>query len=107
MAENCCIAEQLEDAGLAKATAVDPMQEVQGLILAVMAERYKAKASRWREYLDFIPQDMTHMPMYWKEEELRELRGTAALDKMEGKVQVPADAPTQVRMRHSGANEGT
>eukprot|EP00983_Pelagomonas_calceolata_P090185 1157389-Pelagomonas_calceolata.AAC.7 len=53
-------------AGLAKATAVDPMQEVQGLILAVMAERYKAKASRWREYLDFIPQDMTHMPMFWK-----------------------------------------
>jgi len=31
-----------------------------------------------------------------QEEELRELQGTATLDKMEGKVQVPADAPTQV-----------
>lgn len=34
------------EASLAKATAVDPMQEVQGLILAVMAERYTGKASR-------------------------------------------------------------
>lgn len=28
--------------------------------------------------------------------ELAELRGTAALDKMEGRVQSPADAPTRV-----------
>ena len=29
--------------------------------------------------------------------ELEELRGTAALDKMQGEVQQPADAPTRVR----------
>jgi len=33
-----------------------------------------------------------------KESDLEELRGTAALDKMEGVVQSPADAPTRVRI---------
>ncbi len=32
-----------------------------------------------------------------QDSELRELRGTSALDKMEGRVQAAADAPTRVR----------
>jgi hypothetical protein len=38
-----------------------------------------------------------HVDLWLQADQLRELQGTAALDKMEGKVQVPADAPTQVR----------
>jgi hypothetical protein len=34
-----------------------------------------------------------------QEDALVELRGTAALDKMEGRVQTPADAPTQVQSK--------
>ncbi|KIY98017.1 hypothetical protein MNEG_9948 [Monoraphidium neglectum] len=95
MAENCSIAELLAEAGLAK-PAADALLEVQGLVVAVMAERALGIASRWAPYLGFLPDSMDHMPVYWQPDELAELRGTAALDKLEGRVQHPADAPTRV-----------
>ncbi|EFJ47106.1 hypothetical protein VOLCADRAFT_105180 [Volvox carteri f. nagariensis] len=76
--------------------ADDEILEVQGLIIAVMYEKSRGRQSRWAPYLNLIPDDMTHMPLYWKHREFKELRGTAAYDKMMGKVQCPADAPTQV-----------
>lgn len=53
-------------AGLAKGVAPDALLEVQGLILAVMAEKAAGKASTWAAYLDFIPDDLDHIPMFWK-----------------------------------------
>ncbi|KAJ9508970.1 hypothetical protein QJQ45_028299 [Haematococcus lacustris] len=55
MAENCSIARQLEAAGLVKGVAEGPMMEVQGLVLAVMAEVAAGRSSHWAAYLDFIP----------------------------------------------------
>ncbi|GIL72649.1 hypothetical protein Vretimale_4391 [Volvox reticuliferus] len=95
MADNCSIRDILEEEGMCK-PADDEILEVQGLIIAVMYEKSLGTQSRWAPYLNLIPDDMTHMPLYWKRRELRELRGTAAFDKMMGKVQYPADAPTQV-----------
>lgn len=43
-------------------------------------------------------------PPMMKESDVEELRGTAALDKMEGIVQQPADAPTRVRRPQKGIN---
>ncbi|KAF8073173.1 SETD6 [Scenedesmus sp. PABB004] len=96
MAESCAIAEALAADGLVKECAEDALLEVQGLVLAVMAERRAGGASRWGPYLALLPDDMTHMPIYWEDAELAELRGTAAHDKMVGRVQHPADAPTRV-----------
>ncbi|GAX84660.1 hypothetical protein CEUSTIGMA_g12081.t1 [Chlamydomonas eustigma] len=96
MAENSSMAARLEDWGLCK-PAEDPILEVQGLIIAVMHERKLGKKSKWNAYLSFLPEDMSHIPMFWEDEDLEELRGTAALDKMEGIVQQPSDAPTRVK----------
>jgi hypothetical protein len=75
---------------------------MQGLILAVMRERARGATSRWAPYLDFLPPDLSHMPMCWPEGELRALlRGTAAYDKLKGRVQRPADAPTRLRLIYS------
>ncbi|KAG1675758.1 hypothetical protein FOA52_012414 [Chlamydomonas sp. UWO 241] len=95
MAENCGIAGQLEECGLVK-PADDPILEVQGIVLATMYERNLGAKSKWAAYLDFFPRAMPHMPMNWEEEALTQLEGTAALDKMRGEVQQPADAPTRV-----------
>ncbi|GLC35928.1 hypothetical protein PLESTB_000520300 [Pleodorina starrii] len=95
MADNCSIREILEEEGMCK-PADDEILEIQGLIIAVMYEKSRGKESRWEPYLSLIPDDMTHMPLYWKRSEFRELRGTAAYDKMMGRVQHPADAPTQI-----------
>lgn len=96
MAENSSIAEVLEDWGLCK-PAADPVLEIQGLIIALMHEKSLGSSSRWSGYLHWFPPTIDHLPMSWTEEELTELRGTAALDKMEGVVQQPADAPTRVK----------
>jgi SET domain-containing protein 6 len=72
--------------------------QVQGLIIAVMYEKALGATSAWAPYLAFLPADMSHMPLYWSDEELEQLRGTAAHDKMVGRVQHPADAPTRVRL---------
>lgn len=42
------------------------IRQVQGLIIAVMYEKVRGKESRWAPYLGLIPDDMTHMPLYWK-----------------------------------------
>jgi hypothetical protein len=39
---------------------------VQGLVVAVMAERALGIASRWAPYLGFLPDSMDHMPVYWQ-----------------------------------------
>ncbi|KAG2442960.1 hypothetical protein HXX76_003034 [Chlamydomonas incerta] len=96
MAENCSIREVLEEEGMTKDSADEEILEVQGLILAVMVEKARGAGSRWAPYLALLPADMTHMPLYWKRNEFRELRGTAAYDKMLGRAQHPSDAPTQV-----------
>ena len=89
------IKKRAADAGLAKPDA-DALLEVQGLVVAVMYERALGPRSRWGPYLDFLPPAMDHLPVYWQAEELRELAGTAAADKLAGRVQHPADAPTRV-----------
>ncbi|KAG2499217.1 hypothetical protein HYH03_002797 [Edaphochlamys debaryana] len=97
MADNCEIHTILEEYGMTK-PADEEILEVQGLIIAVMYEKNLGSKSRWGPYLDLLPDDMTHMPLYWTRADFRELRGTAAYDKMLGRVQHPADAPTQVPM---------
>jgi hypothetical protein len=54
------------EAGLVKGVADDALLEVQGLVLAVMAEKAAGKRSVWAPYLRFIPDDLSHMPMYWE-----------------------------------------
>eukprot|EP00879_Flechtneria_rotunda_P024936 GHRR01026463.1.p1 GENE.GHRR01026463.1~~GHRR01026463.1.p1 ORF type:complete len:411 (+),score=150.34 GHRR01026463.1:832-2064(+) len=61
-----------------------------------MYEKALGKKSNWEPYLSFLPTDMTHMPIYWEDSEVAELRGTAAYDKLMGRVQHPADTPTRV-----------
>ncbi|GFR41412.1 hypothetical protein Agub_g2095 [Astrephomene gubernaculifera] len=95
MADNCSIRDVLDEEGLCK-PADDEILEVQGLVIAVMYEKWRGEQSRWAPYLALLPDDMTHMPLYWKRREFLELRGTAAYDKMMGRLQHPADAPTQV-----------
>ena len=53
------------EVGLAKPTA-DPLLEVQGLVVAVMAERALGPRSKWGPYLSFLPDSMDHMPVYWE-----------------------------------------
>eukprot|EP00198_Chlamydomonas_reinhardtii_P014034 XP_001703371.1 predicted protein [Chlamydomonas reinhardtii] len=96
MAENCGLRDVLEEEGMTKDSADEEILEVQGLVIAVMWERWRGPESRWAPYLALLPDDMTHMPLYWKRREFRELRGTAAYDKMLGRAQHPSDAPTQV-----------
>lgn len=45
--------------------AEDALLEVQGLILAVMYEKALSSKSQWEPYLSFLPNDMSHMPIYW------------------------------------------
>jgi hypothetical protein len=94
MAEECSIAPQLEAYGLLK-PAEDACLEIQGLILALMHEHCLGNRSKWSGYISFFPSSLD-LPFTWLENELSELQGTAAMDKMEAKVQSPADAPTRV-----------
>ena len=64
MAESSRAAAQLAAAGLCK-PADDALLEVQGLVLGVMAERAAGAASRWAPYLDWLPESMEHLPVYW------------------------------------------
>lgn len=40
--------------------------QVQGLVLAVMHEKGLGPKSQWGPYLSFLPDDMSHMVMYWE-----------------------------------------
>ena len=50
--------------GLCK-PAEDPILEVQGIIIALMYEKGLRSKSRWSPYIDFMPDDTSHLPMYW------------------------------------------
>jgi len=39
--------------------------QVQGLVLAVMHEKALGSKSKWGPYLSFLPQDLSHMIIYW------------------------------------------
>eukprot|EP01066_Platyproteum_vivax_P004832 Platyproteum_vivax@DN16203_c0_g1_i1.p1 len=52
-----------------------------------MAERSVGKASKWCEYLDFLPRSFHHMPMFWTSDsdEWKVLEGTSTADKLLGR----------------------
>ncbi|KZT10912.1 SET domain-containing protein [Laetiporus sulphureus 93-53] len=52
-----------------------------GLILCMMWEESLGPSSRWSTYLPTLPSNFD-TPMFWCEEDLRELRGTAVVDKI-------------------------
>ncbi|KAF9527317.1 hypothetical protein CPB83DRAFT_768637 [Crepidotus variabilis] len=60
-----------------------------GIILCLMWEAAKGPESRWAPYFDIMPIEFD-TPMFWSNDELAELNGTAVADKI-GKEQVEAD----------------
>lgn len=53
----------------------------------------------WFEYLNFLPNEVSGMPMYWTKKELQPLRNTSLADKLDGKWGMPGchvEPPTQV-----------
>lgn len=52
-----------------------------GLILCMMWEQAKGPYSKWHDYLAVLP-DEFHTPMFWNEEDLQELTGTAVVEKL-------------------------
>lgn len=56
-----------------------------GLILCMMWEEAKGTSSKWGRYLDILPKSFD-TPMFWNEDELKEIKGTAIEEKI-GKVE--------------------
>ncbi|KAH9929577.1 SET domain-containing protein [Epithele typhae] len=52
-----------------------------GLILCMMWEESRSAESKWSGYLAALPQTFD-TPMFWPEEDLKELQGTAVVDKI-------------------------
>ncbi|TFK53554.1 SET domain-containing protein [Heliocybe sulcata] len=52
-----------------------------GLILCMMWEEAQGPASKWSGYLATLPTDF-NTPMFWSEEDIQELKGTAVVDKI-------------------------
>ncbi|KAJ8486926.1 hypothetical protein ONZ51_g4522 [Trametes cubensis] len=52
-----------------------------GLILCMMWEESKGSESKWSGYLDVLPNKFD-TPMFWGEEDIQELQGTAVVDKI-------------------------
>ncbi|KAI0335074.1 SET domain-containing protein [Cubamyces sp. BRFM 1775] len=52
-----------------------------GLILCMMWEESKGPESKWSGYLDVLPNKFD-TPMFWGEEDVQELQGTAVVDKI-------------------------
>ncbi|KAI0935355.1 hypothetical protein AcV7_003817 [Taiwanofungus camphoratus] len=52
-----------------------------GLILCMMWEESLGSSSKWSEYLSSLPASF-NTPMFWSEEEVQELSGTAVVDKI-------------------------
>ncbi|KAI0745272.1 SET domain-containing protein [Earliella scabrosa] len=52
-----------------------------GLILCMMWEESKGAESKWSAYLAALP-DKFDTPMFWSEDDLKELQGTAVVDKI-------------------------
>ncbi|EMD33693.1 hypothetical protein CERSUDRAFT_56467 [Gelatoporia subvermispora B] len=52
-----------------------------GLILCMMWEESLGGSSKWSEYMSSMPDTFT-TPMFWSEEEIQELKGTAVVDKI-------------------------
>ena len=40
---------------------------------------------RWYGYLEFLPRDLHHLPLFWNAEDLKALTGTSVLEKMQSK----------------------
>ncbi|KAL5523460.1 hypothetical protein ACEPAG_7633 [Sanghuangporus baumii] len=60
-----------------------------GLILCMMWEESKGSESKWSGYLEILPTAF-NTPMFWSEDELKELEGTAVLEKI-GKEEAEKD----------------
>ncbi|KDQ55786.1 hypothetical protein JAAARDRAFT_59753 [Jaapia argillacea MUCL 33604] len=60
-----------------------------GLILCMMREEAQGERSKWSEYLSSLP-DTFDTPMFWSEDDLAELRGTAVVEKI-GKDEAEKD----------------
>ncbi|KAL4245586.1 Ribosomal lysine N-methyltransferase 4 [Abortiporus biennis] len=52
-----------------------------GLILCMMYEESLGESSKWSGYLDVLPSTFD-TPMFWSEEDIKELQGTAVVDKI-------------------------
>ncbi|KAF8629886.1 hypothetical protein AX15_003242 [Amanita polypyramis BW_CC] len=52
-----------------------------GMILCMMWEQAKGKASKWSEYLSILP-DRFDTPMFWDRNDLYELEGTVVVEKI-------------------------
>ncbi|TFY56372.1 hypothetical protein EVJ58_g7685 [Rhodofomes roseus] len=60
-----------------------------GLILCMMWEEAQGNTSKWSTYLSSLPSAFD-TPMFWSDEDLRELSGTSVVDKI-GKEEAEAD----------------
>ncbi|KAH9946963.1 SET domain-containing protein [Amylocystis lapponica] len=65
-----------------------------GLILCMMWEEAQGAASMWSEYFDILPA-VFDTPMFWSEDDLQELKGTAVVDKI-GREDAERDYKTKV-----------
>lgn len=50
----------------------------------------------WKAYLEIMPKDFSHMPMFWSEKELKELRGTSVTERI-GREEADREYHTNVR----------
>lgn len=65
-----------------------------GLILCMMWEQANGSSSRWRGYLETLP-DEFDTPMFWGEDDLAELKGTSVVEKL-GKADAEVDYTTKL-----------
>lgn len=59
----------------------EPIDAWESLILVMIYEHLQGEASRWKPYLDVLPTTF-ETPMFWSEDELKELEGTVLTHKI-------------------------
>jgi SET domain-containing protein 6 len=73
----------------------EPLDSWSSLILVMMYEYLQGDASKWKPYLDVLPQSFD-TPIFWSEDELKELQGTCLTTEKIGKQQSDVMLRTRV-----------
>jgi SET domain-containing protein 6 len=63
---------------------VEALDSWGSLILVMLYEHLQGEASQWKPYLDILPQSF-ETPIFWSEDELKELEGTSLTKEKIGK----------------------
>ncbi|KAG0340226.1 hypothetical protein BG000_000391 [Podila horticola] len=70
-----------ETSALSQKMDLSSLQGWNPLMMCLIYEYGKGSESKWRPYFDILPEEFS-TPMFWSEEDLKELTGTGVIDKI-------------------------